>query len=83
MTLSDNDYDSARQAIAFARAWLDRDSVGANHMFLTLPTDQLPGFVSSLALMIQNALSLGSVDVDSFFEALLEVLDDVESAPEP
>lgn len=74
--LTSTDFDAAGQAIAFARAFISSDAEGANAMLLSLPADQLPAFTSMLCTITANALEVGGVPVDPFFDAMTAMIDE-------
>lgn len=73
--MTEINFETSRTALAFARAFIQGDASGANELFVNLPVDELPGFASSLAMILANALEVSNTPPGPFFDAMADMLD--------
>lgn len=67
--------ESAFTAVAFTRAFITNDSKGCEKLLAAMPVDTLPNFVSAMALLTHNALTVGGVPISPFMDSMLELIE--------
>ncbi|PJJ62176.1 hypothetical protein [Compostimonas suwonensis] len=77
--LGRDDFDAARSAVAFVRAFDAQDAEGVNAVLMSLPVDEIPAFVSVMATMVLSAIEGGQVPAEAFWLAMNERIDSLEN----